>query len=288
MSIFTKYIGDRISKNKNFIACITGSTGSGKSYSAVRLGQILDPDFDHRNICFDAEELMGLIECKTKELTKGSCIVFDEIQVTMGHLNFQDIVSKCLNSLFQTFRHRNFILIMTSPHFDFINASLRKLFHCRMETVFINPQEKICCLKPLLLQINQRTGKIYNKYLRVRGVPIRKMNVGLPTKQLLDHYERRKTTFTNKVNAEIRKKLEDAKKKDRKTPTMDEVLKDWKAGLSARETSIRLGTNERNIFKYRKKLRDIGHVPDSDKKSGENGRQVGDIWHANQDIPLST
>lgn len=269
MSHFLNYIHDRIRKNKNFIAAITGGTGSGKSYSALKMGELLDPDFDIRNLCFTPKELMDLVEGKTKELKAGSCIIFDEIQVSMSHLNFQDVVSKCLNFLFQTFRHRNFILIMTSPHFDLINASLRKLFHSRIETIYINPKSKQCCLKPLLLQINQRSGKVYNKYLRVNGTPLTQLKVGLASSELLKQYEDRKDQFTKNLNKEIREKIKASEmKKKRKKGSMDFVLRDWEAGISTRKTALRLGISQQMVFRYRQKLRDVGYKPKISKKKG--------------------
>lgn len=211
-SYFLQYIKRRIKHNKNFINGITGSTGSGKSYSAVRLGEALDPNFDIRNVCFTDMEFMDLVDGITKKLRKGAVIIFDEIQVTMGHLDYQSMRSKCLNYVLQTFRHRNFILIMTSPYFAFINASLRKLFHCRMETMSIDYKEKAVKIKPLLLQTNQDTGKIYKKYLRVwtpmTGMqPLKRINIGLPSEKLLEDYEAKKDAFTRDLNRGIRRDL---------------------------------------------------------------------------------
>lgn len=211
-SYFLQYITGRIKHNRNFIFGITGSVGSGKSYSAVRLGEVIDPNFDIRNVCFTDLEFMDLVDGVTKKLRKGSAIIFDEIQVTMGHLDYQSMRSKCLNYVLQTFRHRNFILGMTSPYFTFINASLRKLFHCRMETQKIDYEKKTVQIKPLLLQTNQDTGKIYKKYLRVwtpsTGMqPLKRIHIGLPSPELLKAYEEKKDIFTKDLNRGIRRDL---------------------------------------------------------------------------------
>lgn len=221
---FNSYILQRIVKNKNFIACLTGATGSGKSWSMLREGEILDPDFSVDNICFTAQQFMDLVNGKIKKLNKGSFIGFDEIQVSMSHLDYQSLQARLLNYVLQTFRHRNFILFMTSPHFNFINASARKLFHSRMETVSIDYQTGMCKLKPFLLQVNQSTGDVYQKYLRVYTkdhgiVPLKSLKVSKPSKELIKAYEQKKTEFTNQLNESIIRDLQilEGKNKPKKT-----------------------------------------------------------------------
>lgn len=219
-SYWNRYILNRITRNKNFVCAITGQTGSGKSWTAVRMGEVLDPDFDVRNICFTSREFMDLVNGKTKELKKGSVIVFDEVQVSMSHLEYQSLQAKVLNYVFQTFRHRNFILFMTSPHFSFINASLRKLFHSRMETISIDPRKKLCRLKPFLIQVNQRSGDSYFKYLRVyrKGygiVPLKSVSVAMPSAELIKDYEAKKTKFTEELNKGIEQDLQKLEGKDK-------------------------------------------------------------------------
>ncbi|GAH77020.1 unnamed protein product, partial [marine sediment metagenome] len=111
---FNNYILRRIERNQNFLCCVTGGTGSGKSYSTLREGEVLDPDFDVDNVCFEPKQLMDLINGITKKLKRGSFILYDEVQVSHGHLDYRSMQSKMINSLLQTFRHRNFILFMTS------------------------------------------------------------------------------------------------------------------------------------------------------------------------------
>lgn len=215
---FPSYIKQRIERNKNFICAITGQTGSGKSLSAVRLGETLDPEFDIRNVCFRAREFIDLVDGNIKPLKKGSVIIWDEMQVTMNSLDFQNLQSKLVNYILQTFRYQGFVLIITTPFFSFINAGSRKLFHGRMETIGINQKNKTCCLKPFLLQTNQDTGEIYRKYLRVktsRGiVPVTKINVTLPSPDLLEAYQKKKDEFNIKLRTEIKKQLEDLDRED--------------------------------------------------------------------------
>ena len=84
-----------------------------------------------------------------------------------------------------------------------------------METVSMNQKLELCKLKPLLLQTNQSTGKVYQKYLRVaiRGqgtFPLKSVSVHLPSKELIKAYEKKKTKFTDDLNIKITKELKEA------------------------------------------------------------------------------
>ena len=71
-NLLTGYIKQRIKRNKNFLACITGPTGSGKTYSALRLAERLDSEFDASRIVFTPQEFIDLLNSGT--LKKGSVI----------------------------------------------------------------------------------------------------------------------------------------------------------------------------------------------------------------------
>lgn len=253
---FTSYIKQRIGRNKNFICCCTGQTGSGKSWSMLALAEQLDPNMDERNICFTPLQLMDLVNGKSKQLKRGSVILFDEIQVSMGHLDYQSMQAKMLNYLLQTFRHRNFVLLVTSPHFHYVNKSARQLFHCRMETVTIDTNAKQVVLKPLLLQTNQSTGKVYAKYLRVAtgegAVPLKRLRVGLPSPELIAKYEMKKTEFTDSLNKEISEKLQADidKKKPRLTKKQEEIVLHLIDGKKVEELAEELGINIRSLYQH--------------------------------------
>lgn len=229
---FNRYILNRIDRNKNFICCITGQTGSGKSYSALKEGELLDPNFDIRNVCFSPLEFIQLVNGKAKKLKRGSVIVYDEVQVTMSAQDFQSLQAKLINACLQTFRFRGFILFMTSPFFQFVNKSARKLFHSRWETVTINDEKKQAVLKPFLLQTNQETGQTFRKYLRIwtkeTGVaPYKRIKLSLASEELRKAYEEKRQQFSENLNEEIERSLlkaEDNQKKPRPLTTRQKEI----------------------------------------------------------------
>ena len=213
-SDWIKYINWRIKNNKNFLAFISGPTGSGKSTCGLTICEMIDPNFTIENVVFSALELMKLIN--TGKLKRGSAILFDEPQVTMSNRTWQSKINKVMNYLFTTFRHKGYVLIMASPYLDFIDAGTRKLFHAEFQTQGIDFDKQTVKLKPYCIQYNSRNKKFYYKYLRIRSLmgyaPIKAWYLGLPTKELLDEYEKHKTSFTTKLNNEIMEELDPVKK----------------------------------------------------------------------------
>ncbi len=235
-----RYIKQRIAKNKNFLGFIGGQTGSGKSWSSLRIAEELDNDFNIDRVVFSGLELMNLIN--SGKLKRGSVIVFEETGVEMNNRNWGSVINKMLNYLLQTFRHRGFILIMNSPYMDFIDAATRKLFHAELLTAGINLDKQQVRLKPQLIQYNGRLKKFYFKRLRVitpNGVvPVSFWNVARPSKELLVEYERKKREYTDRLNKRILAELEkqcDKGKKKSLTDVQQGVLDLLKQGYTIKQ-----------------------------------------------------
>lgn len=222
--LLVQYVKERIKKDKNWLAVITGPTGSGKTYSALALAEAIDPNFSAKNIVFTPEEFMQLLNGDT--LSKGSVIVFDEAGVTLNARQWQQSSNQMIQHVLQTFRHKNYIVIFTAPHFGFIDRASRELFHCYMETQYIDFRSKKCALKPLMIQVAQRSGKMYFKYLRVilpkvGKVELKEVLIPLASKPILDLYEPKKTTFTSYINEKYEAEMTKDKTKEVKLSDED-------------------------------------------------------------------
>ena len=211
-----RYIHKRIKNNKNFLCTITGPTGSGKSWTALSIAELLDPEFTVDRVIFRGRDLMKLIN--DGNLKPGSVIIWDEAGIDLSNRNWQSLTNKMLNALLQTFRHKNFILFFTVPYHDFIDVSSKKLFHADFETQRINKNKGEVVLKPKLLQYNSNLQKWYRKYLKVSQngavVKIRRWKVPKPSDGLISKYEEKKNEFTIGLNKDIGKQLQKLDPKD--------------------------------------------------------------------------
>jgi hypothetical protein len=211
-----RYAKDRISKNKNLLGAFFGETGSGKTYAAMRYAQAIDKHFSIERVVFNTDEFMKVL---TSGLKSGSVIVYDEVGVGHGARQWYSMANQLFNYILQTFRHRNIIVLFTTPDIGFLDKNARKLLHITFETVKIDFENNLCYCKPKLSDNSPTYDKVYRKYPRVikdhKQVIIDRAAFGMPTPELVREYEEKKTEYTTKLGKLIKKRLKKQAEKDR-------------------------------------------------------------------------
>lgn len=261
--LWSEYVLGRIKTNRNFICCCTGSTGSGKSYAMLAWAEELDPSFNIDRVVFTPKQFMELIN--SGKLEKGSVILFDEIGVALNSKEHMSIVNRALNFFMQTFRHRNWILLMTTPHIHFLDAGVRRLLHAHAETVGIDQRMKKSKLKIFSLSVGQYNAKIYRKYLRVlinkQLLPIQRVSFTLPSKHLQQTYEDKKSEFTTALNKRIEAqvlKLDNKELGKLKKPFLTDqqarVLEGFKAGKLGQQIAAEIGLTPNGVSVHKNAL----------------------------------
>lgn len=202
LKIYCKFVRDRVMKqNKNFLCCIIGATGTGKSYCGITLGEKLDPAFSVDNIVFSQDELLDLLN--SGNLKRGSVILYDEIGVTQNARNWYSQTNKMLNAILCTFRHLNLIVFFTVPSITFVDKQARMLFHGIIETKKIYHKLKVSNVKAYFIRYSQHTGKIYNTFLgayyKGKGIKLKNIEVPLASKPLVKAYEKKRFEFASKL-----------------------------------------------------------------------------------------
>jgi len=195
---WVKFIKQRIRNNKNFLGVFIGQTGSGKSYGAISLSDII-MDFKmpyQDNICFKANKFMQRLDegLEQRTLPKGSALDWDEVGIDLNAKDWQSRTSKIISKVMQTFRTENLIVFFTVPYLDFVSKDSRKLIHAYFQTIKIDRKRKLVYVKPYLIQTNQVTGKMYRKYLKVKTdngsiVKVKMIALPIPRKEIVDYYE---------------------------------------------------------------------------------------------------
>jgi len=262
-----RYIKQRIQKNKNFLCFIGGQTGSGKSWSALSICEMLDSDFSIERCVFSGKGLMQLVN--SGSLKKGSCVLFDESGIELSNRNWQSTLNKMLNYLMQTFRHKCIILFFTSPYMDFLDSATRKLMHAQFEMVSIDQKEKKGILKPKLIQYNGDMGKYYYKYLRVVTldgvIPVQTWAIPKPSDNIIEQYEAKKTEFTSALNKKIEAELDkiEAKAENKPKPLtkqQEKILELMKTGNTQQQTADVLGVHRTLITRQVDNMKKKGVV----------------------------
>ena len=170
----------------------------------------------------------------------------------------------------QSFRSMNLCLIINLPVLSMLNKSARLLLHANFITSGINHQKKICKIKPFFHQLNQQSGKVYPKYLRVKhnGIlrTVKRFNYSLPNSKLIEAYENSKFRFVSELNESFVAKIEsDRRKEDLKlqrktlTPLQKQTLELRNQGLLQREIAEIQGRSQYIVCKTLQAVENHGY-----------------------------
>lgn len=104
---------------------VAGAPGEGKSYFALRLGQILDPNFDaQRQIVFERPHLLWLLGANSP-LKMGQVIIIDEAQFIAGARRWYEEIQKDIMEHIEAIRSRGFIIIIVALHLNILDKIIR-------------------------------------------------------------------------------------------------------------------------------------------------------------------
>jgi len=126
-SIDTAVIPALTKKDKDFLICIDGSEGAGKSWFGIQLGKYIDPTLDLTRVVFNAEDFRQAIY-KAK---KGQVVIYDEAFTGLSSRASLSGVNRALVSLMMQMRQKNLCIILVLPTF-FLLDKYAALFRARV------------------------------------------------------------------------------------------------------------------------------------------------------------
>lgn len=198
-------------QNKNLMICIVGETGSGKSWAALRVAQLLDPDFSIDQVAFDVEQFVDLVNDESQG--QGSMIVMDEAGVSMDNRTWYDQEQIGVGHILETWRHQNRGAIWTLPTFDHLDKKAKRRMHALMLPQHINPSENKSQVKFYWIERNETTGETWREFHRTSRNGVTFVHKGMelypPTMSVREPYERKKDQFTDDLNERVRESMED-------------------------------------------------------------------------------
>ena len=124
------WIQRRINQNRNANLVFVGDTGSGKSYSSISLAEKIDPGFSAERIVFTTLDFLKLVN---SNLPAGSVVIFDDAGLGIPAREWQATSAKIFGKLFQGFRYKNIVSMITVPNITFIERQSRMLMHLYLE-----------------------------------------------------------------------------------------------------------------------------------------------------------
>lgn len=266
MGLIEERILKRIDRNENLLASFVGGTGSGKSFSAIRLAIELDPEFSQDNIVFSAYDCLKLVN--SGKLKAGSVVVYDESGVSTGNMDYQQKEVILFTKVLQTFRESNYILLFTVPSETLMVKTARNLTHMRFymqgkqmsknkaytikipewdyNKSFYNGQTiaTVDIKKPNM----RKDGEFYwvnpkdeaGNYIKYKSFP-------LPPKRIIEPYLRKKLPFLHEVQKMALAQYENNSAFGELTENQREVYELACQGLSQFNIAVKLGVSQSAI-----------------------------------------
>ncbi len=261
-------VGRTMKQNKNNLISIVGKTGSGKTWSAISICEIMSEmdgvPFSIDHVVFSLRELMDLIN--SGKLKRGSKLVFDEPQVSISAREFQSEANKVFNYLLSTFRHQNLTLFFCTPFETLLDKNTRRLFHARFETMSINRNKKTCRLKPRFIEYSDFKPEPYRKQLIInykdgngksKSQKLFYWDVPKPSEELIKRYEEKKLNFTTNLNKNIStrlKKFDESGNSLTAEQVEDVTIRKPLTKIQERTMKVFANIKENNKFETAKKL----------------------------------
>jgi hypothetical protein len=131
-NIIDQRILDLLRNNRNWFGGICGDTGTGKSYTALRVGELTDRTFDADKVAFNVLELLLLIDSvSSKEL-----IVFDEAEAWNARRAMK-AENVALGEIMSMLRYTQKNVACTMPDLEMIDINARRLMQDYLRTMYI-------------------------------------------------------------------------------------------------------------------------------------------------------
>ncbi len=236
-----------LNQNRNWLAIVCGATGTGKSYTAIRICEMLSPKFQTDQIAFSIPDLLDLFEsCRA-----GEFIIFDEgneWNAREAQKKQNVIFSKILAML----RFTQINVLFTLPHMGMIDINGRRLAHNYLYAI---PFNRNACptwqrnmsgvywydiLSRRLPSSNQQDIPITYKFPVIKGERVGKVWFRKANESLLETYESRKGKVWSKKLVEARKLtrfVEDVSDMDKQIERVEKI----------KERTIKAKKNVQNV-----------------------------------------
>jgi hypothetical protein len=191
-------------ENQHFMAAIVGREGSGKSLTALRIAELVDPSFNADRVMFEPQRFLEqLQEWKANGETQGKMIVADEAGVGLGVRTWYQKDQVLFNQVLQTIRDENMGVIFTLPRLNELDSQARGRLHAYIEMTDLNAGEWAQLRWLNWSPTRDERDDVYRHYptLRVDGrqQQIKRLRFTPPSDALATAYSERKTAFQEQL-----------------------------------------------------------------------------------------
>ncbi len=180
----------RNTQNKNNITIMTGEVRSGKSYSAIKIGEILDPDFDvTEHLFFNPTEFFKYFKTATEKT-----IIFDEGSEAFDRRTWYDIINRIMGSLVTRTGYQKNNLFITLPIISDLDVRIIRKIHFHLIALYYNMEKQMNVLKAHRMKTIFEIGKSYHARFP------RLINLSMASKKNIKNYDKMKLEWNQQTD----------------------------------------------------------------------------------------
>ena len=113
------------------VTVLTGSTflktGCGKSFTALRMGELIDEDFGIHKVAFFPREFLQILDAIEESGKPGQVVILDEGEISAPATLWYSFTNKAIHYTLSTFRYLRSMAIIVTPSFSWIDKRIRTL-----------------------------------------------------------------------------------------------------------------------------------------------------------------
>jgi len=223
-------VWNRINRgNQHYMAALVGPEGSGKSWTSLKIAELIDPTFDADRVMFDPHEFMTqLTAWKDAGETRGKMIVVDEAGVGIGSRSWYDKDQIQLNKVLQVIRSENMGMLFTLPRLSELDSQTRGRLRAMIKMDDMKPGKYADVKYLRWFPARDERSKVYRKYPIVgkgsRAKKVRRLRFGPPSPELVEAYEARKDAFQTKLYEDTTDQIGDDEDKNPLKDIADQII----------------------------------------------------------------
>lgn len=183
--------------NEHWMCVLVGEEGSGKSWTAMTIGELIDPTFSADNVFFHPADVLERL--RDEEYDSGDVWVLDEAGVGMGKRSWQDSGQKKLNQALQLIRSHNVGFIFTLPRLGELDSQTKGRLQNAMEVVKKKDGEYIqgpwWSSEVDRMDMGSSSNDVWWSKPTINGKELGAVAIGPPSQEIVEPYEEKKEEF---------------------------------------------------------------------------------------------
>lgn len=229
---------------------VIGLSGTGKSSTSQRLGELIRDGKENKSEIFLVDSLLELLKA-IRIANLGDTIIIEEASVLFSSRRSMAGENVAIGKVFDTIRKKQLTIITNAPLWNGIDSHMRAMAHLLIETLKINKTQKVVISKFHKLQTNPSSGKTYRHTMRRKNVDVSRMYTRMPNIEKWNEYEQTKEKFMDDLYKEL--EHSEKKKKEKKSKEMDtsepKIKELTDQELFVHQQVNRLGTKKSDVAK---------------------------------------